>query len=223
MRMWTKEHQNGILSVDNLFNKIFGGDFFVYVYDKEKGTSVDERIMSALLEYNHNQWESEYFKQQPEFSEKETVSKKSKQKHVPKQLYFAGTQPAPVPRRAKAICSDDRLRSASIKTECTSSDPVVIQDEKDEAGQTSSHRNNKARQHLTKLASALSIASTRAKVTALDALIPSVCLIISSLASLHAQIAYNNPTFIDPFTLVESPCETVVLKAENLLTEERAK
>ena len=43
----------------------------VYMYDKDKGTSVDETIESNLLEYHHDQWESEYLQQQTLFSQKE--------------------------------------------------------------------------------------------------------------------------------------------------------
>ena len=46
----------------------------VYVYDKNKGTSVDENIMSGLLEYNHDTWESEYLKQVTDLSDKVTES-----------------------------------------------------------------------------------------------------------------------------------------------------
>ena len=48
-RMLTKEKQEWILAIDNLFSQMFGNDFLTYVYDKSKGTSVEENILSGLV------------------------------------------------------------------------------------------------------------------------------------------------------------------------------
>ena len=61
---WSKDQRDWILAIDDLFTKVFGEDFLRYVYDKDKGTSVDDHILSTLIDYNHDQWESLYLKQQ---------------------------------------------------------------------------------------------------------------------------------------------------------------
>ena len=88
-RKWSKEHRDWILAIDNLLNQIFGGQFLVYVYDKNKGTSVDENTVPGILEYNHGSWESEYLKQLIDFSNKVTESNAFMQNCGPKQLDFA--------------------------------------------------------------------------------------------------------------------------------------
>ena len=75
-RMWTKEKQEWILAIDNLFSQMFGNDFLTYAYDKSKGTSVEGHILSGLVDYNHDQWESRYLEtlasaQQGEFTDTE--------------------------------------------------------------------------------------------------------------------------------------------------------
>ena len=63
------------MSIDNFFNQSFGSDFLIYACDdKNKGTSVDENIVSGLLKYNHDSWEGEYLKQLTDFSDKVTES-----------------------------------------------------------------------------------------------------------------------------------------------------
>ena len=47
-----------------MFTKIFGDDYLSCGYDKDKGTSIDETILSTLVDYNHNQRESGYLNQQ---------------------------------------------------------------------------------------------------------------------------------------------------------------
>ena len=63
-KKWSQEHQDWILIVDNLFTQIFGDDYLSCGYDKDKGTSIDETILSTLVDYNHDQWESGYLNQQ---------------------------------------------------------------------------------------------------------------------------------------------------------------
>ena len=171
------------------------------MYDKNKGTSVDENIVSGLFECNHDSWETEYLKQLTDFSDKVTESNAPKQNCGPKQLDFTDAQTAPAPSPAKSNSSE----------------------EKDEAGQTNSCNKGRATQSCTQLASALSAASTRAELAALDMLIPPVSSISSLPTSLHAQIACSHLSFIDPFSLVRRPCEAVVRAAEKLLSEERRK
>lgn len=84
--MWLKEHQDWILAMDNLFNQIFGGDFLAYKYDDKKGTSIrEDTLPPPLLEYNHDEWETEYLKEETKFSGKETASNASVQNCVVKQ------------------------------------------------------------------------------------------------------------------------------------------
>ena len=184
-----------------MFNQIFGGDFLVYVYDKNKGTSVDENIVTGLLEYDHDSWEAEYLNELSDFSDKVTESNAPMQNCGPKQLDFADAKTAPVPSSTNSDSSED----------------------KDEAGQTNSFNKGRATQPCAQLSSALSTVSTRAELAALDMLIPPVSSISSLPTSLHAQIAYSHLSFIDPFSLVQRPCEAVVTAAEKLLSEERRK
>ena len=81
----------------------------------------------------------------------------------------------------------------------------------------------RATQSCTQLSSALSTASTRAELAALDMLIPPVSSISSLRTSLHAQIAYGYLFFIYPFSLVRCPCEAVATAAEKLLSDEKRK
>lgn len=46
-----------------MFTQLLGEDFLRYVYDKDKGTSVDEHTLSTLVDHNHYLWESEYLNQ----------------------------------------------------------------------------------------------------------------------------------------------------------------
>ena len=65
--MWIKEKQEWILAIDNLFSQMFGNDFLTYAFDKSKGTSVKEHILSGLVEYNHDQFGDTDISQQEEF------------------------------------------------------------------------------------------------------------------------------------------------------------
>ena len=71
--------------------------------------------------------------------------------------------------------------------------------------------------------SVLSTASTRAELAAVNRVVPPVSSITRLPAPLQAQIAYNDPTFVDPFTLLQRPCDTVVTTAEKRLSNERGK
>lgn len=71
--------------------------------------------------------------------------------------------------------------------------------------------------------SAVSTASTRAELAALDMLIPAVSSTSSLPSPWHAQIAHSQLSFIDPFSLVRRPCEAVVTAAEKLPSEEKEK
>ena len=221
MTMWPKEHRDWILTIDNLFNQIFGDDFMVYMYDKDKGTSVDKTIESNLLEYHHDQWESEYLQQQTIFSQKENNLNTPMQNHVPKQLDFINEQTTPAAGSAKANSTNDAPNSMCVKAG-SSKQPVVIHEE-DGAGHTSSPSNDRGQLLCTQLASALSTASARAELAAVNTVVPPVSAITSFPAPLQAQIAYNDPTFVDPFTLLQRPCDTVVTTAEKLLSNERGK
>lgn len=144
-RKWSKEHRDWILTIDNLFNQIFGGDFLVYVYDKNKGTSVDENIVTGLLDYNHDSWEAEYLNELSDFSDKVTESNAPMQNCGPKQLDFADAKTAPVPSSTNSDSSED----------------------KDEAGQTNSFNKGRATHPCTLTALSLTcvLASTLRKAT----------------------------------------------------------
>lgn len=172
----------------------------MYVYDKSKGTSVDENIVSGLLKYNHDSWETKYLQQLTELSDQMTESNAPIQ-NCPKQLDFTDAQTAPAPSHAKTNSSG----------------------EKDETRQRNSINKGRVTQPCSQLSSALSTASTRAELAALDMLLPAVSSISSLPSSWHAQIANRQLFFIDPFSLVRRPCEAVVTAAEKLLGEEKRK
>ena len=46
--------------INDLFNKMFGGDFLPCVYSKEHGTTVADEVMSSVLDYSHKHWEAQY-------------------------------------------------------------------------------------------------------------------------------------------------------------------
>ena len=46
--------------INDLFNKMFGGDFLPCVYSKEHGTIVADEVMSSVLDYSHEHWEAQY-------------------------------------------------------------------------------------------------------------------------------------------------------------------
>ena len=73
----------------------------VNVYDKNKGTSIDENIM-----YNHVNWDSEYLKKLTQFSDKVTESNARMRNCGPKQLDFADAQTAPTPSHATSNSSE---------------------------------------------------------------------------------------------------------------------
>jgi len=173
----------------------------VYVYDKSKGTSVDENIVSGLLKYNHDRWETKYLQQLTELFDQITESNAPIQNCGPKQLDFTDAQTAPAPSHAKTNSSEER----------------------DETGQRNSFNKGRVTQPCSQLSSALSTASARAELAALDMLIPAVSSISSLPSSWHAQIANRQLSFIDPFSLVRRPCEAVVTAAEKLLSEEKRK
>lgn len=75
--MWSKEHHDWIFAMDHLFNQLFGGDYLAYWYDESKGTSVGEDTLPSLLEYNHDEWEIEYLKEESRCFVKETASNAS--------------------------------------------------------------------------------------------------------------------------------------------------
>ena len=156
--MWTAEKRDWILAMDHLFNEILGEDFLMYVYDKDKGTSVDERTLFALLKYDHDEWEKTYLakmtSQEKRDSEKGSEEVKSPIPGLtPKQLPFKDTPTAPA-----------------------ANEVFIISDEKDEAEQTTimMDHDDSAQQPTTQLASAISIATTRAELAALGSLIPPV-------------------------------------------------
>lgn len=147
-------------------------------------------------------------------------------------------------RHAKTNSSYEVGNSACIKTE-SSEEPVVVDEEKNDAkqtsssdmeqkpvviyeeevdsGQTSSHGNDREQQPSTQLSCAIPTASTIAELAALVALIPPVSSMSSFLTPLHVQIECNNPTFVDPFNLAQCPCKSVVTRAEKLLRDEQRK
>ena len=85
---WSQEHRDWILAIDNLFTQLFGEVFLRYVYDKDKGTSVDEHIVSTLVEYSHDQWESVYLNQQTAAQQDTPATGRG-----PNYLAFADTSP----------------------------------------------------------------------------------------------------------------------------------
>ena len=222
MRMWSKEHREWILTIDNLFTQMFGTDFFTYCYDKTKGAYVDESILSSLVEYNHDQWESTYLEEKGKFSEKETSAVTHKQSHGSKKLDFTNAQTSPLLTKTEKMSSSEVSDTPCMETE-SSTESIVILDEEDAVELQSDHSNVGVQLPCTQLSSAISSRSTRAELAALGTLIPPVSSTSNSLTPLYAQVTNNDPMFTDPFTVVQRPCETVITNAEKLLSDEKKK
>lgn len=220
--MWSKEHREWILTIDNLFTQMFGSDFFTYCYDKTKGAYVDDSILSALVEYNHDQWEIAYLEEKGKFSEKESSTVTPKWNHRSKKLDFTNAQTSPLLTKTEKISSSKVSDLPCIETD-SSTESVIILDEEDAVELTGIHSNVGVQLPSTQLSSAITSASTRAELAALGTLIPPVSSTSNSLAPLHAQVANNDPVFTDPFTVVQRPCETVITNAEKLLSNEKKK
>ena len=217
--MWSKEHREWILTIDNLFTQMFGSDFFTYCYDKTKGTYVDDSILSALVEYNHDQWEITYLEEKGKFSETESSTVTCKRKHGSKKLDFTNAQTSPLLTKTEKMSSSKVSDLPCIETE-SFTESVIILDKEDAVELTGIHSNVGVQLPSTQLSSAISSASTRAELAALGTLIPPVSSTSNALAPLHAQVT-NDPVFTDPFTVVQRPCETVITKAEKLLSAEK--
>lgn len=181
-----------------MFTQLLGEDFLRYVYDKDKGTSVDEHILSTLVDYNHDQWESEYLNQ-PTTAMQDMPSKG----HGPKHPTQDTSQKPP-----KKICLGNE----------TSQKKVIILDEDDTEEANCS---NNGSEH--QLSSAISTASTRAELAALATLIPPVSSFTGSLSPMLGQGAGSDLLFTNPFCVVQRPCQAVIERAEALLTDERKK
>ena len=105
----------------------------------------------------------------------------------------------------------------------TSHEVLIIDDDEEEGEQSSSSCSDSSQQPCNPLLSAMTTATTRAEIAALECLIPPVSPARSSIASLPATLGGNKPVFRDPFTLVHRPCKAVIEEAEQLFTDERTK
>ena len=152
-----------------MFTQLLGEDFLRYVYDKDKGTSVDEHILSTLVDYNHDQWESEYLNQ-PTTPMQDIPSKG----HGPKHPTQDTSQ-----KPAKKICLGNE----------TSQKKVIILDEDDTEEANCS---NNGSEH--QLSSAISTASTRAELAALATLIPPVSSFAGTSQKPAKKICLGNET-----------------------------
>lgn len=83
------------MAIDDLFTQVFGEDFLRYVYDKDKGTSVDDHILSTLIDYNHYQWESLYLKQQTATLQDTPAKPKHPTSHKGSKRLFIGSIGSP--------------------------------------------------------------------------------------------------------------------------------
>ena len=226
-KQWTADKQSWILAIDNLFSQILGGDFLPYVYDKDKGTSVDLHAMNALVEYDHDEWEKSYLERKGSFlkdtsSEKQTKLK-CQQSLAPTQLPFIGAQ------TTQAIKLDIDNSSHDVLAKCLDPTPAskevlnIISDDEDEAEETTGHSDGSAQQPSFQLSSALFKAATRAELAALDSVIPPILPSTGSIPPFHVQVSDSNLVFTDPFSLVHRPCETVVGAAEEIMNEQKRK
>ena len=53
VKSWSEETNTWIMIINDLFNKMFGGDFLPCLYSKEHGTTVADEVMSSVLDYSH--------------------------------------------------------------------------------------------------------------------------------------------------------------------------
>ena len=61
-KTWSDETKKWILTVNGLFNQMFGSDYLSYSYDKDHGTHVTNDLILMLREYDHDYWECAYAK-----------------------------------------------------------------------------------------------------------------------------------------------------------------
>ena len=231
---WTKEKQEWILTIDKLFSDIFGNDYLSYQYDKDKGTSVDGHTVSQLLEYDHEAWEKSYLEGRnveedfdPCHSGNQNGCPKNKNAivmHAPKQhcsskkLAFDGTQSTNAP-----VLTLSNKPSSNVVSPVPNPPAavVVIPDEEcEEQMQTSSHADASSYQG-SQLSSAMSTATTRADLAALDTLIPPVEAIHSTVVSLQAEVTFDCTIYSNPYCLIQRPCEASVKTAEKILSDEK--
>ena len=214
---WSKEKREWILKTDQLFSDLFGGDFLTYKYHKEKGTDVNESIISSLVEYNHDQWEKNNYLPLDENVREElspnqnahtgnATKESSKQKHVSKKLAFHG--------QAQSVKNE--MKTTQATTFPTHKFIIIQDDECEDDMQTSSSDENSHQR--SQLLSLMSTAKTRAELASLACLIPPVHSSFSCTEVTSDCVVYTNP-----YCLSKRPCESVVERAQTLLSNERRK
>ncbi|XP_068739054.1 uncharacterized protein [Montipora capricornis] len=227
-RNWSREHRNWIFVIDNLFTQPFGEDFLRYVYDKDKGTSVDKQILSTLIDYSHDQWQSTYLKQQAA-AEKDAPAKG----FIPKHRTLMNTFPSPKKMILGSETSQDRvivLGEDGIEvangpsngyqqqlSSTKSAASILVED--DDTGQANSPRDGIQEQ----LSYAIFTVTTRGQLASLASLIPPVSSPGGSLSLLLGHVTDSGSAFTDPFTVGQRPCQAVIERAETLLSNERKK
>ena len=211
-----------------MFTQLFGEDFLRYVHDKDKGTSVDKQILSTLIDYSHDQWESTYLKQQAA-AEKDTPAKG----FIPEHLTLMNTFPSPKKRILGSETSQDRvivLGEDGIEvangpsngyqqqlSSTKSAASILVED--DDTGQANSPRDGIQEQ----LSSAIFTVTTRGQLASLASLIPPVSSPGGSLSLLLGHVTDSGSAFTDPFTVGQRPCQAVIERAETLLSNEKKK
>lgn len=151
----------------------------------------------------------------------ETESPTPKQSQVSKKLDFTINKSSAHSTKIDNVSSSESTDSPCVETN-SSKESVIIIDEEEEVELTSIHRNVGAQKPCSPLSSAISSASTRAELAALDTLIPPVSSTNGSVI-LQAEVMYNDLVVTDPFKLVQRPSEAVLQSVEKLLYDEKQK
>lgn len=210
---WSDEKKKWIKAMDELFNRMFGGDFLQYYYDKEKGTSVSEDVTSNLMEYNHEEWENQFVatiaNQEPPVPRRGSVCLTNKQKRRNSAQISLDRIPPKQSRVELPNADKSTITQATSSQEASKDSPILIEDEAAKTHQPVTH----TVQH-SALLTGMSACTTRAELAALHSLLPPVSSQLSHVKVVH-KVSYT-----DPFTLMERPSESVINKAGKLLNQE---
>ena len=222
MKDWTKTKKAWVQAIVNLFEQMFGNDFLTYIYDKEHGTKVDDKVVACILEYSHDHWESLYNGSSK--SQVEVVhfcSPKLNPVDTPEQVQTLHDLTNKCPALTEGnfpsgldLGSRDlsvRAQPRKVKnSSCGSANELIktvsIEDEE----------NLETLQQST-LQTAMSKAKTRAEIADLHKNIPSVA---PSLPS-GVKVVYGKFSRSNPYCLTQRPCESDIEKAEKMLLAAR--
>ena len=213
IRSWSEDTKSWIMMINDLFKQMFGNDFLLYRYCKEHGTSVDEKMASSILEYNHEHWELQYAKVLSNDVDWEGGSPHDESNSFCSPGVKVETEYVHIKKDSleDSASSEDALCEGSSGS--LSDDPLVI-------GPISPDVTEQKEDSNSILYDAMAKAKTRAEFAALFSLLPPVSTKCSSTTALSPF--FGSPSDLhDPCDLNERPCESLVKKAQERFYSEK--